>query len=60
MWLKPLGRRSIPFLRNTTRFAAIIAAVGARRRLTQSSLPTAVSIIPVPKKRPEHYVVSAD
>jgi len=60
MRLKPPGRRSIPFLRNTARFAATIAAVGARRRLTQSSLPTAVGIIPVPKKHPEHDVLSAD
>jgi glucose-6-phosphate 1-dehydrogenase len=34
MRLKPPGRRSIPFLRNTTRIALTIAAVGARTRLT--------------------------
>ena len=59
MRLKPPGRRLIPFLRNTTRFAATIAAVGARRRLTQLSLPTAVGIIPVPRRARERDVFSA-
>ena len=47
---RPPGRRSIPSLRHTTRFAPTSAAAGGRKRLTHSSPPTAVGTIPRPKE----------
>ena len=55
----PFGRAgAIPSLRHTTGLALTIAAVGARRRLTQSSLLTAVGIILVPRRARERDVFS--
>ena len=60
MRLRPPGRRSTPSLRHTTGFALTIAIVGGRKRLTQSSLQTAVGTIPVPRRAREHDVFSAN
>ena len=51
--LRPPGRWSIQSLRPTTGFAPTSAAAGGRKRLTRSSLQTAVGTTPSPRRHPD-------
>ena len=50
---RPPGRWSTPSLRPTTAFALTSATVGGRKRLTRSSLQTAVGTTPDPRRHPD-------